>query len=351
MEAAGVEEAPRRLQRFLAGLVEGGLYTAVVGLVASGGGLRWAHGEGRLRPVAPRRASAGTFFDLASLSKPFTATLALRLDALGLLPLELPVGEVWPRAGRRLARCRLEDLLRHRSGLPAWAPLYARCRDRGAVLGLLLGGSLDGARRGTYSDLGYILWGLAAEERLGTPLGELLRRTLLEPLGAGRVSWRPEPAAELASCTIDTRREVELAAERGLTIELLPAPAAGEPQDGNARFLGGFPGHAGLFGRAGDLALLAAEWLRPGGLLEARQVAYGLGGRGPYALGWARRRVRGAAGRALSPSAFGHTGFTGGSLWVDPEAGRILILLGHRASPRSDLTPARRRFNALAISC
>lgn len=344
------KEAGRRLERFLAGLVEEGLYTAVVGLVASGEGMEWTHGEGRVRPDPPRRASAGTLFDLASLSKPFTATLALRLDGLGLLPLELPVGEVWPRACRRLARRTLEDLLRHRSGLLAWAPLYARCRDRAAALALLLGGDFQGARRGTYSDLGYILWGLAAEEYLGAPLDELLGRHLLEPLGPGRVTSRPGSNAELAPCAIDTAREVELAAEQGLAIDLLPPPAAGEPQDGNARFLGGFPGHAGLFGRTRGLYRLAAEWLQPGSLLEAGQVAAALGGRGPYALGWARPRARGAAGQALSPSAFGHIGFTGGSLWIDPEAGRILVLLGHRASPRSDLTPARQRFNALAMS-
>lgn len=343
-----------RLEAFVDGLVEEGLYTAAVGLVGSAGGIEWTHGAGQAAVTPSRRASARTTFDLASLSKPFTATLALRLDAAGLLPLGLEVGEVWPRACRHLAGRTLEQLLRHRAGMAAWTPLYARCRERREVLDLLLGGSFVGAPRGTYSDLGYILWGMAAEQRLGLELEELLRRHLLKPLGPCRLTCRPGADAELAPCAIDTRREVDLAVDQGISIDLLPPPAVGEPQDGNARFLGAFPGHAfpghaGLFGRARGIFRLALAWLQPGDLLGERQVAAALGGRGPYALGWARRRVRGAAGPALSAAAFGHTGFTGGSAWADPGSGRIFILLGHRSEARSDLHPVRRRFHALAV--
>jgi CubicO group peptidase (beta-lactamase class C family) len=119
-------------------------------------------------------------------------------------------------------------------------------------------------------------------------------------------------------------------------------------QDGNARFLGGLAGHAGLFAPAAGVLALAREWLRPQALLTRRQVERALAGTGPYALGWARRRVRGSAGAALAPSAFGHAGFTGGSVWIDPEQDRIFVWLGHRRSAASDLNAWRRRFHALA---
>jgi CubicO group peptidase (beta-lactamase class C family) len=366
------------LDGFLASLVEGGLFSAAVGLVGSCERILWTGAAGLARPSPPRAASPATRFDLASLTKPFVASLALRLDALGLLPLELPVGEVWSRAHRPLARRPLEALLRHRAGLVAWTPLYARCSSRHEALALLLSGSCLGARPGTYSDLDYVLWALAAEARLGKGAEPLLRRHLLEPLGLGRIEASPGEAPDIALCLIDTAREVELAAEQRLLLKPLPAPALGQVQDGNARFLtaherrarrgarapaasdGGSPmarrraagalaGHAGLFGRAEDLWRLGSEWLRPSRLLSRDQVAHALSGAGSYALGWARRRVRGSAGPALSPRSFGHVGFTGGSLWLDPAAGRILVLLGHRTSPRSSLNGVRHRFHHLGL--
>jgi serine-type D-Ala-D-Ala carboxypeptidase len=345
--------SPRRpsLERFLAALVERGLFTAVVGLVGSSTTMEWTAAAGLARCVPPRPAAPDTLFDLASLAKPFVATLALRLDALGLLPLAATVGELWPHADRRLARRRLEDLLRHRSGLVPWTPFYARCGSRGEVKEALLGGALLGARRGTYSDLGYLLWGFAAEERLGAPPGRLLRRHVLAPLGlAGVAPAGSRPAREAACCAADGGKEAELAAAQGLAISPPPPPAPGEAQDGNARFLGGCPGHAGLFGAARDLHRLAREWLLPGRLLTRGQVAAALAGGGPHALGWARRRLRGSAGPSLPRDAFGHTGFAGGSLWIDPGADRVLVLLGHRASPFSDLNAARRRFHARAAA-
>lgn len=376
--------ASSALDRFLDEQIASGLYTAIAGWVGTPDGVLWRGAAGALRPDFRRSetsrpggrrqgsVTAETFFDLASLTKLFTATLALRLDAAGLLPLTLEVGEIWPgRAhGRRLAGRTLEDLLRHRAGLRRWCPLYHHCSARHEVLTLLLGGSLLGERAGTYSDLGLILWGLAAEELLGTPLPKLLREQVMEPLGAvgprlapasgPAMSPPPSPAtslARVAACVADTGREIELAVELGQAPPpRLPPPAVGEPQDGNARFLqaGGFafPSHAGLFGRLADLLPLASAWLRPGRLLSAQAVEHALtapAGRagGRRLLGWEARRTRFSAGPALSPFAFGHTGFTGGSLWLDPEGERVYVLLGHRTSPHSDLTSSRRRFHRL----
>ncbi|MGE5233111.1 MAG: hypothetical protein ACM3OB_03285, partial [Acidobacteriota bacterium] len=109
--------------------------------------------------------------------------------------------------------------------------------------------------------------------------------------------------------------------------------------------------HAGLFGDAAALLALGREWLQPRRVLTGRQVERALGGpRGLYALGWARGRIRGTAGPALDPRSFGHVGFTGGSLWIDPRRRLLCVLLGHRLDARSDLRPWRRRFHHLAVA-
>jgi CubicO group peptidase (beta-lactamase class C family) len=333
------------LDTFLPRLQASGLVTAAAGLVARGEDILWRGASGWERGSSRQPASIDTRFDLASLTKPFTATLALRLDASGRLPLDLRIGEIWPRAHPELARRPLSALLRHRAGLGRWAPLYQLCGDRKEVPELLLGGQLLGARAGTYSDLDFILWGLAAEEVLHISLAELLRMQVTEPLELSATGPPPGEGVGVAECVMDTDVERRLAEGLGLEIDLLGSPQTGSVQDGNSRFVGSPAGHAGLFSTAPDLWYLASEWLQPGRLLTARGVEGALSGRGRFALGWERRRLRGSAGEALSRSAFGHTGFTGGNLWVDPATGLIAVLLAHRRDPFSDLDQWRRKFH------
>jgi len=304
-------------------------------------------------------ATVGSRFDYASLTKPFVATLALVLDAERILPLSTRIGEIWPAADPRLGRKPLSDLLRHRSGLAAWRPFYYLCRSRAEVLDLILGGSLLGARAGTYSDLDYILFGMTAEKVTGVALGALVRSRVLIPLGLSSVEPAPGDQGDVIESRMDAAQEVLLASRLGLTIVPPPLAPRGMPQDGNARFLihlaggrGHMSGHAGLFGTARDLWALGAEWLAPGRLLQPEAVAAALGGGGSFALGWWRRTLRGSAGRTLSRSSFGHTGFTGGSLWIDPgllgDRGRIFVLLAARADPLGNMNRWRRRFHGLA---
>jgi CubicO group peptidase (beta-lactamase class C family) len=333
-------------------MVGSGAVSAVAALAGTAAGIEWTGAAGLARrPDHP--AEAGDRFDLGSLTKPFVATLAVVLDERGDLSLDLPLGEIWPRAAPRLARLPLADLLCHRSGLAAWAPLYRRCRSRQEVLDLLLGGGLLGAPLPTYSDLDYLLWGRAAEERLGRPLDDLLRELVLAPLGLSSVTLAPGDRPDVAESLMGTGKEVELAAEQGIAIEDLGPPRPGTVQDGNARFLAdlgiALPGHAGLFGRVADLWALGVEWLRPGRLFSEQAALRALAaGSGLYALGWVRRNVEGSAGPALGPRSFGHSGFAGGSLWIDPERGWILVLLGARSDSSIDLNSWRRRFHALA---
>jgi len=308
-----------------------------------------------LSEEAAGAATVASRFDYASLTKPFVATLALVLDAEGVLPLSTRIGEIWPAADPRLGRKPLADLLRHRSGLAAWRPLYHLCRSRAEVLDLILGGSLLGTRAGTYSDLDYILFGMTVERVTGAALGELVRSRVLIPLGLSSVEPAPGDRADVMESRMDAAQEVLLASRQELTIVPPPLAPVGMPQDGNARFLihlaggrGHMSGHAGLFGTARDLWGLGAEWLAPGRLLQPEGVAAALGGGGSFALGWWRRTLRGSAGRTLSRSSFGHTGFTGGSLWIDPAAGSIFVLLAARADPLSNMNRWRRRFHGLA---
>jgi CubicO group peptidase (beta-lactamase class C family) len=331
-------------------------------MLASGGVLAAAALVGDRRRIL-RRAAAGSLrpsgeglperplFDLASLSKPWAATAALRLDTAGVLSLETQLGELWPLVAPSLERKTLADLLAHRAGLRAWAPLALHCVGPGEVPQLLLSGVLSGARSGTYSDLGPMLWALSAQRATGSSLRELLGATVLAPLGLGAGDCTTRPAVTRAVASpLDNRRERELAAAQGLELPPGGAPSPGTVQDGNARFLGGFPGHAGLFATADALWTLGRAWLgTPRGFLPAAARRAALAGSGRWLIGWERRR-RGSAGPALSAGSFGHSGFTGGSLWIDPEGERIVVLLAHRTAPEIDLAPWRRRFHRLAAA-
>jgi CubicO group peptidase (beta-lactamase class C family) len=341
-----------RIRTFLDELVSHGVVSAAVALVATGEEIEIEEAAGETP------AGIETRFDWASVTKPVVATLALVLDAEGSLPLATPIGDLWPEAHARLAPRPLSDLLRNRSGVAAWTPLYHRCRSLDGATELIVRGGRDGdlvgARVDTYSDLGFFLYGRAAERRLKVPLMDLLRERVLGPLGMDGVEGTPGERPDLAESRMGTGQEVRLAARQGLAIPDLGPPPLGRAQDGNARFLakmGETCGHAGLFGGARDLWRLGAEWLAPGRLLKPEGVAAALAGGGRFALGWWRRTLRGSAGKALSPSAFGFTGFAGNSIWIDPmgpEGGRIFVLLGSRIDPFIDINRWRRRFHASA---
>jgi CubicO group peptidase (beta-lactamase class C family) len=352
------DRLPPELKAFLDQAVTSGVVSAAVALKGTAEEVEWEGAAGWARER--QAAEVSTRFDFASLTKPFVASLALVLDAEGTLPLAARIGDVWPQAHRELARRPLSDLLRHRSGLAAWAPLYYLSQSVDEAFGLIARGGRDGellgARAGTYSDLDYMLWGAAAERRTGRPLAELIRSRILEPLRLSSVEASPGKRPDLAESRMGTGQEVELAARQGLAIPDLGPPAVGLPQDGNARFLvsmgagGGVCGHVGLFGGARDLWRLGAEWLAPGRVLKPEGVAEALKGGGPFVLGWWRRTLRGSAGRALPPTAFGHTGFAGNSLWIDPERRRVYVLLGSRLDPATDMNRWRRRFHTLAAA-
>ena len=347
---AGVSAMVCSPQEILDTLVRQEVATGASGWIGTPRRDLWSGVAGRIRPSdGAATVRANTRFDLASLTKPFGATLARVLARSREMALDLRVGDVWPGSHPAIARVTMERLLRHRSGLQDWTPLEMRCASPRDVPDLLTGGALLGATRPTYSDLGYILWSSSVEAVLGVSFDKALRTRVLSPLGLDRIKPSPGAVRDVAQTILNGQREHDLAAEQGLKLAVRRAPAPGEVQDGNARFLGGLAGHAGLFGDAESVAALGLEWLRPRRLLRPRDVDECMAGpRGAYALGWARRRVAGSAGPALSVRAFGHTGSTGTSLWIDPEAGLVAVLLAHRTSSSSDFNHWRRAFHRSA---
>lgn len=371
--SAGQPDAAARaaLDSFVDGLARlGGVVSAVEAVVATPDEILFRRTAGYR--VGGERLLPGARFDAASLTKPWIATLAVVLDENGILGLEATLGDLFPSEALEEARARtrkigLEELLRHSSGIRAWSPLGlrlgSRVADRAAVTAFLLSECFSedelpdlSARRparsdAIYSDLGYLLWGLAAERATGDPLGELLDQHVCGPLGVaplGALAGSPEAAGPVVECRLDNGREVELAAEQGLALSRQRSFHLGRPQDGNARALGFPSAHAGLFVHADEMLALAREWLRPGRLFSAAARDRALAGGGAYALGWARWSADGSSGPALPRQAYGHAGFTGGSLWLDPERDRIYLLLAHRLSSRIDFQPFRREWHRLA---
>ena len=274
-----------------------------------------------------------TRFDLASLTK-VVATLpsVVRLLAAGEVALDDPVGRFFSNAGwfaqPSLADVTLRALLSHSGGLPAWRPLFAELSDRRAALGAVLQTRVAPAGEVVYSDLGFMLLAAVVERVAHERLDAFARREVFEPLDMPDTGFGPlegVPVAATEDC--------------GWRDRLLE----GEVHDENATVWDGVAGHAGLFGTVGDLLRYAHAWLTfdarlgPRDLLAeavreqavARDASLASGRRG---LGWLLPRPGVFAGEGAR--GFGHTGFTGTSLWVDPEAGHAVVLLSNRVHPR-----------------
>ncbi|HTR03181.1 MAG TPA: serine hydrolase domain-containing protein [Thermoanaerobaculia bacterium] len=301
--------------------------------------------------IEPGRDAAtdATLWDLASLTKPL-GTAALFLAAGRALALDAPPGLFLPEWKKtRFDGITLERLLTHTSGLAAWYPLYARgegAKAYRATLAELEPEAAPGARV-IYSDLNFLLLGQILEQVLGAPLDAAFGELVARPAGSA-AHFLPQSAAACAATERGDRFERAMTESRGLTYaRFRTGVVRGEVHDGNAVRRGGVAGHAGLFATARDVWALARAWLEPG-RAEARgdRTPGHAEGRG---LGWQARRGAGSAVDAMSPRSFGHTGFTGGSVWVDPDAGLVSVLLTNRIHPEVREIPfneVRQRFHA-----
>lgn len=280
-----------------------------------------------------------TVYDLASVTKVFTALLAVTAAARGEVDLGAPLAATLTEVtGASVARCTLDAMLSHRAGLTPWIAAYdgvdaSRAGDddaRARVLAAVARAPLGEAGVARYSDLGYILAGEALARALGAPLDALITTRVLRPLGVdGAIAyrgvgprWRDDSVAPTERC-----------AWRGRVVR-------GEVHDENAYALGGVCGHAGLFGDAVALARAGRVVLE---VLKGRSdalprgpVAAMLAPRpgGTHRLGWDGRSPEGSSAGALtSAETFGHLGFTGTSLWCDPARDVAIALVTNRVHP------------------
>jgi CubicO group peptidase (beta-lactamase class C family) len=247
----------------------------------------------------------------------------------------------------------LASLLTHTSGLPAWYPLYVKGEGRDAyrrTLASMEPQSRPGAAV-IYSDLNMILHGEILETFFSSPLSALFEEIVAAPARSG-ASYAPGPAEQTAATEKGDATERAMTAELGLSYpRFRTGVVRGEVHDGNALRRGGVSGHAGLFGTAADVWSLLRPWMTdaPDGFLADRTPNL------PEARGlaWQLARGAGSAVPGFSPRAFGHTGFTGTSVWADPERDLVLILLTNRIHPEvreKDFHPVRRRFHEAALA-
>ncbi|MDQ2870798.1 MAG: beta-lactamase family protein [Acidobacteriota bacterium] len=301
--------------------------------------------------VLPEAAplDGATLFDLASLTKPLaTGALALAAQTEGLDLRSSPGRFLPPFKKTRYDGITLEMLLLHTSGLPAWFPLYARGEGASAyrrTLGGIEPETLPGAAV-VYSDLGILVLGDVLEAFFGATWDRLYTELVAIPAGSAARYLPPEPG-RCAATEEDDATERNMTAALGLSYaHFRTGVVRGEVHDGNALRRGGVAAHAGLFGTAEDVWRLARPWLDPGRRELTRDRTPDL----PEARGLAWQGARGARSipeEGFSPESFGHTGFTGTSLWIDPARDEITVLLTNRVHPRveGDFNEVRRRFH------
>ena len=275
-------------------------------------------------PDAP--CDPSSLFDLASLTKLATTALLLSFVKDRLITLETPLRELVPdfRGGAK-DRVTLAQVLTHTEGLVWWLPLY---KEVGSIEEAAWRAAQEPLARdpGTfvYSDLGYIMLTQGLANIGDAPFDELVRERVLGPAGAETARFLPERAAECVA----TERYDEPDAYRRRRLR-------GEVHDENAHAMGGISGHAGLFGTAADAQALGRIF-RDGAVigndlaaLACREHARGENAR--RGLGLRLRAPDGPmVGRHMSEDAYGHTGFTGTSLWIDPATDTTIVLLTNR---------------------
>jgi CubicO group peptidase (beta-lactamase class C family) len=312
-----------------------------------------AAGEAAVEPERQTLTPA-TLFDLASLTKPLATGALARLALKRGLALEDPPGRYFSEWKKTCFEgITVERLLTHTSGLPAWYPLYTGGEGRSAYRRRLsqIEPESPPGRAVVYSDLGLLLAGDILELLFSSTLDRAFDDLVAAPSGSA-ARFLPPRVEDCAATERGDRVERRMTAERGLSYAgFADGVVRGEVHDGNARRRGGVAGNAGLFGTAEDVWRLARPWLDPSAreffasdrtpeLPEARGLA------------WQLRRGAGSAIPEFSEGAFGHTGFTGTSVWIDPERDAIFVLLTNRIHPdarEESFHPVRHRFHRAAL--
>lgn len=363
------------IEDLLAGRIAAGDFPSAVYIVAEHGRPVFAGALGNA-VVEPSRipATLDTIYDLASLTKPLiTGLLSARHIGTGELSLGSAVSEFLPEFKRPEKQAiTIAHLLTHSSGLPAWRPLYILAEGKPEnALATIANVPLDYApsTRVIYSDLGFITMGLLLEKLTGKRLAQLAQDQIFAPLKLEHTFFNPELARQtgIAACETGNAFERNTCAESnaGEYQNWRQEIIWGQVHDGNAFFLGGAAGHAGLFSSAEETLAIASQFIgksesKSECLLDPETLAlfsrnFTDGLEEHRSLGWQLADTAGSsAGPDLPPNSFGHTGFTGTSCWIDPERQRVFILLTNRthsrALPFANINSVRRQFHSLAAS-
>jgi CubicO group peptidase (beta-lactamase class C family) len=282
-------------------------------------------------PVTP-----ATLFDLASLTKVVATTaMAMVLYERGLLDLDTPVTAITPEFNHaaekdsRRGNVTLRMLLAHSSGLPAYEKLFLKSHTRDELLQAAFATPLasDPSTRAEYSDIGFIILGTALERLADEPLDRFCQREIFALPGMANTAYNPPPKI---------RAEIPPTADdqtfRHRVIQ-------GEVQDENASVLGGVAPHAGLFAPAIDLARFSQCMLDDGRpILRPETVAlFTRRESAPVGtsrtLGWDTPSTPSQSGKYFLENSFGHLGYTGTSLWIDPQRQLSITLLSNRTWP------------------
>ena len=292
---------------------------------------RGAVGRFTFDPTSPV-ITPETSFDLASVSKVLATTaIAMLLCQRGVLSLDMPVEALLPGfAGPNAIRARvtLRMLLSHSSGLPGYAPLFETVHDADELLARALDMPLNYApgERSEYSDIGFILLGRALEVLAGEPLDTFCAREIFAPLGMAATRYCPPMAERGAIPPTEDDKSFRHSVIQGVV------------HDENCYVLGGVSGHAGLFAPAMDVLRFSGEMLSPAGLLDEKTIRLftkqtEVSG-SSRALGWdTPSRETSSSGHFFNKGSFGHLGYTGTSLWIDPVRECAVVLLTNRTFP------------------
>ena len=326
--------------------VRDGAFPGAYAAVGTADGIVAEVGVGQLDSADGQRPNAHTVWDLASLTKVIgTTTAVMQLVQAGKVALDTPVVRYLPEwKAANVAPITIRHLLTHSAGLPAWRPLYKEAENSSEALQQIFATAPDTVPgvRFVYSDLGFILLGRVVERVSGEPLSQYDLAHIFEPLGMLDTRYLPPTAwrKHIAPTEIDPWRQRHI---------------RGEVHDENAARLDGVAGHAGLFSSGRDLVRFARMYLGRGALdgqriLDAETVAAITrlqdSAVSRRAIGWETPTGGNSAGTRLSRSAFGHTGFTGTSLWMDPGHGIFVLLLTNRVNP----TRENRKIGAVRVA-
>src|SRR5687768_1847800 len=328
------------IDRIVARGIKAGGYPGASVVVGRKGYAVFQKGFGKLgwTTSSPRVSADKSIYDLASLTKVVgTTTAAMLLFDEGRLDLEAPVSTYLPAfSGGWKDSVTVRQLLTHRSGLPAGRDLWRVARTPDEARAAVLATNLE-CRPGQcfiYSDLGADVLGFVIEAVAGESLDVFLHDKVFEPLGMTDTFFRP--ADSLTYRIAPT----EIAPPRGY-------PLRGQVHDENAYALGGVAGHAGLFSTAADLSIFAQMMLNGGEyngvriLSDTTVALFTRRAAGTRALGWDTADGDGGSGKFLASGAYGHTGYTGTSIWIDPEREMFVLLLSNRVHAARARRPAK----------